>query len=113
MRHFTSINPTNSRASISLFQWNTPLPYIFIFLMLVFGIIAVSLLILACCHKKSSAEDHSCEEKEEKSQEIVENPASKLPEVVVILAGDDRPRFVAKPVAVAVAVAASACNCKV
>ncbi|KAM7267700.1 hypothetical protein ACFE04_009866 [Oxalis oulophora] len=106
MRHFTSISPEASTASNGSIQWNTPLPYLFTGLLIVFGIIAVALFILACCQQLSTiANDHhdhqsSCDDKEKKSAKSGENPASNLPEIVVIMAGDDRPTFVAKPTSI-------------
>ncbi|GMI68142.1 glutamine dumper 4 [Hibiscus trionum] len=78
-----------------LLQWNSPLPYLFGGLAIVFGIIGIALLFLACSPRRSRPEFLNA--KEEKNNETNRASASIEPKVVVIMAGDDQPRFVAKP----------------
>ncbi|KAK8716743.1 hypothetical protein V6N13_044045 [Hibiscus sabdariffa] len=78
-----------------LLQWHSPLPYLFGGLAVVFGIIGIALLFLACSHRRSRPE--FLHAKEEKNNETIEASASIEPRIVVIVAGDDHPRFVAKP----------------
>ncbi|XVE56736.1 hypothetical protein DITRI_Ditri04bG0034800 [Diplodiscus trichospermus] len=86
----------NSTASGGgLLQWNSPLPYVFGGLSVVFSIIAVALLFLACSHPRSSAEYPN--RKEEMYKETVPASASMEPKIVVIMAGDHHPSYVAKP----------------
>ena len=86
----------NSTASFSgLLQWNSPLPYVFGVLAILFGIIAVALLFLACSHQRSSPEFPNG--KEEKYKETIQASASMEPKIVVIMAGDDHPRYIANP----------------
>ncbi|XWS37224.1 hypothetical protein CRYUN_Cryun19dG0025000 [Craigia yunnanensis] len=91
------MSPTgNSIASCGgLLQWNSPLPYVFGGLAIVFGIIAVALLFLACSHLRSSPEFPNG--KEDKYKKTIQEPASMEPKIVVIMAGDDHPRYVANP----------------
>ncbi|TXG51566.1 hypothetical protein EZV62_024090 [Acer yangbiense] len=86
-----------SASSAGLFQWNSPVPYLFGGLLLVFGVIAITLLFLACCYNNSSSEYIGDEEKEEKSSKTMELEADSEPKVVVIMAGDDQPTYIAKP----------------
>ncbi|OMO61433.1 hypothetical protein COLO4_33437 [Corchorus olitorius] len=79
-----------------LLQWNSPLPYVFGSLAILFGIIAVALLTLACCHGRPSAAEFP-NGKEDKYKESIQASASMEPKLVVIMAGDDYPTYVAKP----------------
>lgn len=95
MRHVATLTAP-SRAE--LVQWNSPLPYIFGGLLLVFGVIAVSLMFLACCHNKSSiTESSSGDQKDEKSTETIDPPATPEAKIVVIMAGDEHPTHLARP----------------
>ncbi|TXG51565.1 hypothetical protein EZV62_024089 [Acer yangbiense] len=85
------ISTSTTSSTVGVFQWNSPLPYVFGGLLLIFGVIAIALLFLVCCHNSSS------DEKEDKSTEIVQLPADSEPEIVVIMAGDDHPTYIAKP----------------
>ncbi|TYJ42442.1 hypothetical protein E1A91_A03G089900v1 [Gossypium mustelinum] len=80
----------------SLLQWNSPLPYLFGGLTIVFGIIGIALLFLACSHWRQSSPELP-NAKEEKNNETIQASASMEPKIVVIMAGDDHPRFVAIP----------------
>ena len=92
------MSPTgNSTANnASLLQWNSPLPYVFGGLAIIFSSIGIALLFLACSHRRSSSPEFQ-NGKEERYEENVQASASLEPEIVVIMAGDDHPRFVAKP----------------
>ncbi|XVF49828.1 hypothetical protein PTKIN_Ptkin04bG0047400 [Pterospermum kingtungense] len=93
------MRPTGNSSTASdvhgLLQWNSPTPYVFGGLAIIFGIIAFALLFLACCLPRSSSEFRN--RKEEKCKETIQASASKEPKIVVIMAGDDHPRYVAKP----------------
>ncbi|GLT44115.1 hypothetical protein SLA2020_180300 [Shorea laevis] len=79
-------------------QWDShsPLPYIHSGLGIVFGIIAVALLFLACYHRNSSPEESSSG-KEEKFRETIAADVALEPDIVVVMAGDGHPTYVAKP----------------
>ncbi|XVF54517.1 hypothetical protein PTKIN_Ptkin05aG0186800 [Pterospermum kingtungense] len=78
-----------------LLQWNSPIPYVFGGLAIVFGIMAVALLFLACIHQWSSPNFPNG--KEDKYKEIIQASACMEPKIVVIMAGDDHPTYVANP----------------
>ncbi|KAL9354875.1 hypothetical protein Peur_052845 [Populus x canadensis] len=82
---------------------NSPIPYLFASLALMLALIAVSLIILACSYKKSSSNSSSDPEAREKSGKQVEMRAEMEPKIVVIMAGDDNPTYLAEPVS---------CNCQ-
>lgn len=87
--------------------WHSPVPYLFGGLAAMLGLIAFALLILACSYwRLSTPGDDSgegnggrvYEEKESRSGEKAAN-ASHEEKILVIMAGDDLPRFLATPAA--------------
>ncbi|CAK7335187.1 unnamed protein product [Dovyalis caffra] len=83
---------------------NSPIPYLFASLALMLGLIAMSLIILACSYRKSSSDSSSDPEAQEKSvKQVDEMKAEMEPKIVVIMAGDDNPTYLANPVS---------CNCQ-
>ncbi|KAF5204650.1 Glutamine dumper, partial [Thalictrum thalictroides] len=88
-------------------RWNSPLPYLFGGLAAMLGLISFALLILACTYHKSmddddddnlSSPDDVDEEKPAKLPTLP--PAEFEPKIVVIMAGNDQPTYLAKPVSV-------------
>ncbi|PSS35070.1 Protein GLUTAMINE DUMPER like [Actinidia chinensis var. chinensis] len=80
-----------------LHRWNSPIPYLFGGLALMIGLIALALVILACSHKKPTSTSNSsngAEENPTRATHVVEME----PRIVVIMAGDDHPMYLAKPV---------------
>ncbi|GAB4832477.1 hypothetical protein Ancab_006499, partial [Ancistrocladus abbreviatus] len=77
------------------FRWNSPIPYLFGGLALMVGLIAVALIILACSYKKSSSDG---DDGNKEPGEMVAVKLDNEPKVVVIMAGDDNPTYLAKPV---------------
>ncbi|ESR44123.1 hypothetical protein CICLE_v10013138mg [Citrus x clementina] len=80
---------------------NSPLPYLFGGLGLMMGLITIALMILACSYRKSSsnsATDHADEDKSAGHDKQVEMQTEMEPKIVVIMAGDDNPSYLAKPV---------------
>ncbi|KAH8483439.1 hypothetical protein H0E87_028008 [Populus deltoides] len=82
---------------------NSPIPYLFSSIGLMFGLVAVALMILACSYRKSSPNSATDPEVQEKSANQVEMKAEMEPKIVVIMAGDDSPTYLANPVS---------CNCQ-
>ncbi|EOY22212.1 Uncharacterized protein TCM_014438 [Theobroma cacao] len=78
-----------------LLPWNSPIPYVFGGLFIIFGIIAVALLVLACSPQRPSPEFPSG--KEDKYKERIQASATLQPKIVVIMAGDHLPTYIAKP----------------
>ncbi|XP_057952493.1 protein GLUTAMINE DUMPER 4 [Malania oleifera] len=84
---------------------NSPIPYLFGGLALMLGLIALSLLILACSFRKvsssfsSSSPTSSSREAEEKPVRAAVAMEPEIePKIVVIMAGDENPTYLAKPV---------------
>ncbi|KAJ9683009.1 hypothetical protein PVL29_018839 [Vitis rotundifolia] len=75
------MRPANSSSSSEIWRWNSPFPYLFGGLALILGLIVVALIILSCSHKKrTSSPDHDKDK------------------VIVIMAGDENPTYLATPV---------------
>ncbi|KAI4978036.1 protein GLUTAMINE DUMPER 2-like [Hordeum vulgare subsp. vulgare] len=84
--------------------WQTPVPYLFGGLAAMLGLIALSLLTLACSYWKLSGglagpdEDQPAGSDGEKGSPSPPGPAREwLRHVVVIMAGDEQPSFLATP----------------
>ncbi|CAL9050247.1 unnamed protein product [Musa acuminata subsp. burmannicoides] len=75
--------------------WHTPIPYLFGGFGVVMILIAAALIILACSHWRSTRGGSS------ESLSLSEKPVivhlDMEPRVVVIMAGDNKPSFIAKP----------------
>ncbi|KAG7572087.1 hypothetical protein ISN44_As09g004840 [Arabidopsis suecica] len=105
-RHATSVESFgNHRPPIS--PWHSPVPYLFGGLAAMLGLIAFALLILACSYwRLSTSGDDSGEgngggvDEEKESRSGVKAASAAYEEkILVIMAGDDLPRFLATPAA--------------
>ncbi|KAH6826868.1 hypothetical protein C2S53_016747 [Perilla frutescens var. hirtella] len=77
---------------ISEFSWKSPIPYLFGGLALVLVLIVLSLAILVCTGRKGSSEEGPTVSG---SGEVELGGKPQL--VVVVMAGDDRPNYLAVP----------------
>jgi hypothetical protein len=89
--------------------WRTPTPYLFLGFALMMGLIALALLMLFCTRRKPSAgasRRGSGTAESESARGMVMAPLDREPKVVVIMAGDNMPSFIAsaRPLAFAAAV---------
>ncbi|XP_062227695.1 protein GLUTAMINE DUMPER 2-like [Phragmites australis] len=92
--------PANATAPHS--PWQSPVPYLFGGLAAMLGLIAFALLILACSYRKLSGylDAGSGADGEKGSAACAANTAAGVQEhVVIIMAGDERPTFLATPAA--------------
>ncbi|KAG6741918.1 hypothetical protein POTOM_055198 [Populus tomentosa] len=104
MRPATNPSGGGGGAHGGFWHWNSPVAYVFGGLALMLGLITVALIILACSYRKSLSNSSRREaELDEKPAKQVEIQVDFEPKVVVILAGDENPTCLAKPVS---------CNCK-
>ncbi|XP_062178825.1 protein GLUTAMINE DUMPER 5-like [Phragmites australis] len=78
--------------------WRTPTPYLFLAFAVMMGLIAVALLVLICTRRKTSSRQEA-DEKAAFGRVLV--PLDREPKVVVIMAGEHAPSFLAsaKPLA--------------
>ncbi|KAK6913437.1 hypothetical protein RJ641_023038 [Dillenia turbinata] len=99
------MRPTNTNTTATLetgfHKWNSPLPYLFGSLALMFGLIAFALIILACSYRKSFSNPRN-ENEEEKSVKPGRSASPEIhePKFVVLMPGDDNPTYVANPVVI-------------
>lgn len=92
----TKINNTMSMVDESVEQgWKTPIPYLFGGLALMLCLIAIALLILACSFTKSHHTNNNGypKPKTDFSNKETQNDMK----IVVIMAGDENPTYLAKP----------------
>ena len=78
----TTINP-----------WKSPIPFLFGSLAIVLLLIVVSLVMLVCSYRKSSA--NSREDTEEKPAEHIISVLDAEPKIAVIMAGNNKPTYLA------------------
>ncbi|EOY03889.1 hypothetical protein QUC31_017523 [Theobroma cacao] len=90
-------NSTASATGTGFGHWNSPVPYLFSGLALMLGLISFALVILACSYKKSPS-NSAHDEAEEKPAKQVSMQLEMEPKIVVIMAGDENPTYLAKPV---------------
>jgi hypothetical protein len=79
--------------------WRTPTPYLFLGFAMMMALIAVALLVLVCTRRKPSGSSRrgsgGAAESMEASKRGTMAPLDREPKVVVIMAGDDMPSFLA------------------
>lgn len=94
---------TNSTSVDGSWHSNSPLPYLFVGLALVLGVIAVALIMLACSPEEPPADSNSATDNDDDDgKNKVRKPVYADPETaprIVVMAGDDKPRYLANPTA--------------
>ncbi|KEH15801.1 hypothetical protein MtrunA17_Chr7g0220631 [Medicago truncatula] len=80
--------------------WQSPIPYLFGGLAIMLILISVALVILVCSYKKRGSSSQSSNSDEEMKQVMSKNieKINSEPEVLVIMAGEDKPTYIAKPI---------------
>lgn len=96
----SKLNTTTTTITPSL--WHTPIPYLFGGLAAILGLIAFSLLVLACSycgfsrnHQDGAHNDLDNKEGDTETKEPVKTYEEKI---LVIMAGDEKPTFLATPI---------------
>ncbi|XP_020234406.1 protein GLUTAMINE DUMPER 2 [Cajanus cajan] len=88
---------SSSSSANGIRSWNSPIPYLFGGLSLVMILISVALMILICSQRKHVFE--SSAEGEETEEAIPQNIEVEYePRILVIMAGDDKPTYLGKPI---------------
>ncbi|XP_059639775.1 protein GLUTAMINE DUMPER 4-like [Cornus florida] len=93
----TTISANATTVDIGFHRWNSPIPYLFGGLAMMLGVIALALVILAFSVKKVSTSDSTSEVQEEPAKPVQVLKPEMEPKIV-IMAGDDIPTYLAKPV---------------
>lgn len=75
--------------------WSTPTPYLFIGFSVVMGLIAVALVVLLCSRRKEARGEEEELGPGVMSVRVLAPLDSEAPKVVVVMAGDDAPSFLA------------------
>ncbi|XP_044506786.1 protein GLUTAMINE DUMPER 2-like [Mangifera indica] len=97
-------NSTSGGFNGGLGHRNSPVPYLLAGLGLMLVLIAIAVTILSCSCRKSRTtsaggdRDHQGEEKSVNKQ-VATMQSEMEPKIVVIMAGDDNPTYLAKPTA--------------
>ncbi|KAJ0984411.1 hypothetical protein J5N97_002767 [Dioscorea zingiberensis] len=68
------MRPISSNTSAGVRIWSSPIPYLFIGLALMMGLIAIALVILVCSHRKSSGNSSTSPAMKERPENIVVPP---------------------------------------
>ncbi|KAK7316247.1 hypothetical protein VNO77_35128 [Canavalia gladiata] len=96
MRHQSASNSSMAVAPGGDFKnVSSPIPFLFGGLALMLAVIAVALILLACSYSKNSSSTSS--RNEEKSPKRMEMEMESEPKIVVIMAGESNPTYLAKP----------------
>ncbi|XP_044468940.1 protein GLUTAMINE DUMPER 2-like [Mangifera indica] len=105
----TASNSTSGGVNGGLGHWNSPVPYLFGGLGAMLGLIAIALIILACSYRRSSMNSSGSDHHDqgESVKQVVDMQLEMEPKIVVIMAGDDNPTYLAKPASAS----ASVCTC--
>ncbi|TKY64997.1 GLUTAMINE DUMPER 2 [Spatholobus suberectus] len=77
---------------------SSPIPYLFGGLALMLAVIAVALLILACSYRKQYYSSNSASDEEKPPKMVDKEVNVSEPKIVVIMAGESNPTYLAKPV---------------
>ncbi|KAJ4960239.1 hypothetical protein NE237_020149 [Protea cynaroides] len=96
------MRPTNTTAAAAaaatgFMRWNSPVPYLFAGIAAMLSLITLALTILACSHCNSSSNSSQGETKDDLAKPT-SLPVDTEPKFVVIMAGEERPTFLANPV---------------
>ncbi|XP_022759922.1 protein GLUTAMINE DUMPER 2-like [Durio zibethinus] len=90
-------NSTTAATGAEFRHWNSPIPYLFGGIAAMLGLIAMALVILACSYKKAPSSSHG-EAEEKPAKQQVTKQLEMEPKIVVIMAGDQNPTYLANPV---------------
>ncbi|KAL3624123.1 hypothetical protein CASFOL_032939 [Castilleja foliolosa] len=95
MRH-TPTNPSSSPTTS--WHWDSPLPYLFAGLGLMFLLITAALIVLACSYRKRQSQPSDDGGEKAAQPYTPAEEGNKTPKIVVIMAGDHNPTHLAIPI---------------
>ncbi|KAA8535478.1 hypothetical protein F0562_030481 [Nyssa sinensis] len=99
-----AFNPSAAPVPVQHSPWHSPVPYLFGGLAAMLGLIAFALLMLACSywklsgHLDSAAAERDIEAGDANSDEKLKAPPVFEERILVIMAGQEKPTFLATPV---------------
>jgi len=100
MRPINTLSSSSTTQTNEIKIWQSPIPYLFGGLAIMLILISVALVILVCSYKKRGSSSQSSNSDEEMKQVMSKNieKINLEPEVLVIMAGEDKPTYIAKPI---------------
>ncbi|KAH8511196.1 hypothetical protein POPTR_004G108800v4 [Populus trichocarpa] len=79
--------------------WRSPIPYLFGSLGILLSIIVVALITLACSYYRKHSRNSSSDEQEKPAAIPIRMPVLDAePKIVVIMAGENKPAYLATPI---------------
>ncbi|GLJ53432.1 hypothetical protein SUGI_1139490 [Cryptomeria japonica] len=81
--------------------WRSPVPYLMGGLGVMIALILFALLLLLCSHYNHNSREHESENNEMGKENMEVDGCDEMERVVVIMAGNDNPTFIAKPSSIA------------
>ncbi|KAK7295576.1 hypothetical protein RJT34_18486 [Clitoria ternatea] len=97
MRPLNNVSPSLSPSASGIKIWRSPIPYLFGGLAVMLALISVALVILVCSYRKRASQSPPSAE-DMKQAMPKDRVVSSEPEVLVIMAGDHNPTYLAKPI---------------
>ncbi|KAF5735643.1 putative Glutamine dumper 2 [Tripterygium wilfordii] len=88
----TSSSNSTGGGESRLHSWGSPMPYFFVSLAFMLGLIATVMVTLLCSNPRRRDQDQS--QSQTQGRELMEGEE---PKIVVIMAGDDNPTYLAEP----------------
>ncbi|OIW05437.1 hypothetical protein TanjilG_23263 [Lupinus angustifolius] len=82
----------------SLRNLSSPIPYLFGGLALLLGLISIALFIIVCSYRKHYSSSTINGDEEKPTNKVVEMKVDSKPKIVVIMAGENNPTYLANPV---------------
>jgi hypothetical protein len=102
MRPINTLSSSSSTTQTNEIKiWQSPIPYLFGGLAIMLILISVALVILVCSYKKRGSSQSSSNNSDEEMKQVMSKNIEKInsePEVLVIMAGEDKPTYIAKPI---------------
>ncbi|KAL1322933.1 hypothetical protein HN51_067942 [Arachis hypogaea] len=104
LRSESSSSSTSSPLTNGIKVWKSPIPYLFGGLALMLLLISIALVILVCSYRKHSSNSQSSSEEEEEENNNMKQQSTMMsknmsePELLVIMAGQNKPTYLAKPI---------------
>lgn len=91
-------NSTAGPTRVVFRHWNSPIPYLFGGIAAMLGLIAIALVILACSFRETSRSSNDEAEEKPAKQPVAAMQLEMEPKIVVIMAGDENPTYIANPI---------------
>ncbi|CAL0314697.1 unnamed protein product [Lupinus luteus] len=98
MTHASNFTKSSLSKVDALRNLSSPIPYLFGGLALLLGLISIALFIIACSYRKHYSSSTTNGDEEKPTNKVVEMKVDSEPKIVVIMAGENNPTYLANPV---------------